>query len=199
MKFKEYLLEYTKYSIEHLISIRAVPLVPSMLDRLGYVEDNLEVYHLTNQRDLENLVKHQNKRSQISCFTSGGYELARLPSQPNVLLKLKGKAIIKGEKDLWSLVSVKGRRWLDQDARIKGNKITFGINGILQKIANNLGIDVDMYKISNSDLEKLINSLDKKTVYYYGGNKNFSIEEIVYVLKQLKPSLTISCGSKTIQ
>ncbi|MHA1416529.1 MAG: hypothetical protein ACTSRR_09760 [Candidatus Heimdallarchaeaceae archaeon] len=43
------------------------------------------------------------------------------------------------------------------------------------------------------------NSLDKKTVYYYGGNKNFSIEEIVYVLKQLKPSLTISCGSKTIQ
>jgi len=158
--FKGYLLEYTKHEINELISRGAIPLDPGMMDRLGFLEREQLGYHLTNDRYIEEMVKNQNKKKQISCFTKGGPELARLPSEPNILLILEGTTVIKGKTDIWTLVSTRDRRWLDIGSR--NPKLRFLVQGVLQSVANKVNIDIDMYKIKQIDLNQLILNLDKK-------------------------------------
>ncbi len=161
MSFKSYLNEYTKHNITRLISKGALPLDPSMMDRLGFSED-LEAYHLTNKIHLDDLYKNQNKHKQLSCFTVGGAELARIPSQPDVLLRLKGTAVISGQTDIWTLVSTRDRRWIDNADRTKGNKLYFRIQGVLSKIAKNYGFLGDVYSMQPEDIQKEIDALDRK-------------------------------------
>jgi len=181
MKFKTFvndqklLLEFSKYNISHLISIRAIPLIPSMMERLGFVDDNADVYHLTNIKELSTLKQNQNTRNQISAFTKGGPELQRLPSQVNILVKLRGRSIIEGTSDIWSLVDTKGRRWLDQTHRVPGNKLSFNINGILQKLFRTFDIqfidnekEKDISNIKAPELKQRIDSLPQsKQVKFY--------------------------------
>ena len=88
------LAEFTKHNLPSLISNYAIPLSTGMMDRLGYSEDGKTAYHLTNfQKHFNDMVKGQNKKGQISCFTKGGFELTRIPSQPDVLVKLQGKMV----------------------------------------------------------------------------------------------------------
>lgn len=161
--FKEYLEqknlnEYSKVPLSHLISLRAIPLSEPMMDRLGYSYET-EAYHLTNIRHLEGLVKIQKTKKQISTFSRGGPELARLPSQPDILLKLQGTAVVDGHSDIWTLVDTSGRRWIDQSNRVQNNKMTFRINGILQKL---LDTPDDVAKMKAAEIEKIINNMNNK-------------------------------------
>lgn len=158
MKFKQYINEYSKLPLSYLISLRAIPLSEPMMDRLGYSYE-VNVYHLTNSRDLAGLVKIQNTKKQISTFSKGGAELARLPSQPDILVKLSGIAVIEGNSDIWTLVDKQGRRWIDQSNRVENNKMTFRINGILQKLIQTTD---DVSKMKSAQVEKLINNLTSK-------------------------------------
>ncbi len=141
---QEILLEFSKWNIAGLIAKYMIPLSPGMMDRLGYSQEDKIAYHLTNyDKYFDSIVKNQGKKGQISCFTKGGFELTRIPSQPNILIKLKGKMIIDGDKDLWTLTSSRGVRWLDQDSRVRGNKLSFNIEGILRKLAKNYSLDFE--------------------------------------------------------
>ncbi|MCD6435241.1 MAG: hypothetical protein J7L15_02455 [Clostridiales bacterium] len=162
MNFKNYLnedaeilSEFTTHNIAGLISKYMIPLSPGMLDRLGYSENDKIAYHLTNfDKYFEDIYKNQGKKGQISCFTRGGFELSRVPSQPNILIKLKGKMIIGGNTDIWTVTSSRGVRWLDQDSRIKDNKLSFNIEGILRKLSKNYNIDFDELDIGIVNLSK---------------------------------------------
>jgi hypothetical protein len=162
MTFKTYLNEYTKRKISDLIANRAIPLSSPMMDRLGY-SFQTKAWHLTNHRHLEELVKNQNSKKQLSTFTKGGKELVRLPSQPDVLVELEGIAVLEGKKDLWTIVDTQGRRWIDHRARVKGNKLTFFIDGILTKL---LGVDVNGKKPGEvlDIIENLSNK--EKSIFY---------------------------------
>ncbi len=89
----------------------------------------------------------------------------QLPSQPDVLVMLEGTAVIEGNADIWTAVSTKGRRWIDITTRggKEAQKLIFGVNGILQGIAKNMGLDKDIYKMSWNDLEEYIIQLPQKT------------------------------------
>ena len=162
MNFKNYLnedeeilLEFSKHNIAGMISKYMIPLSPGMMDRLGYSEENKIAYHLTNfNKYFDMIYKNQGKKGQISCFTRGGFELARVPSQPDILIKLQGKMILGGDSDIWTLTSSRGVRWLDQDSRIKGNKLSFNIDSILRKLAERYNIDFEELDIGIVQLSK---------------------------------------------
>jgi len=154
------LLEYTQHNISELISIGALPLDPGMMDRLGFT-DNISAFHLTNKKHLKDMYKNQNKKKQISTFTVGGPELLRLPSQPDVLLTLKGTSVLSGETDLWSLVSTRDRKWLDHKHKVPGNKLYFLIQGVIAKIAKKYGLG-DTYNMKDKDIQAGIEKLNKK-------------------------------------
>jgi len=164
MTFNSYLLEetellneFSKHNIAGLIAKYMIPLSPGMMERLGYSEDNKIAYHLTNfSKYFEQMVKSQGKKGHLSCFTRGGFELARVPSQPDVLIKLQGKMIIEGDTDIWTLTSSRGVRWLDQDSRIKGNKMSFNIEGILRKLSKKYAIDFEELDIELVKLDQKI-------------------------------------------
>lgn len=158
--------EYSNHKISELIGLRAIPLTTGMMDRLGYSVDNRSVYHLTNIKHLEELVKIQNTKKQISTFSKGGAELARLPSQPNILVRLLGTEIISGSSDIWTLPDTNGRRWIDQTDRVENNKLTFMINGMIQKIFslyNVLENSEDVTKMSPKELQNFIDNLSNQT------------------------------------
>jgi len=96
-------------SMKELISLGYLPLSHDMMDRLGYSYDIDEAYSVTNSHYLKNIVKIQNTKKQISSFTKGGLELAKLPSNPNILLKLSGNVVIEAASDAWTLVDTQGR------------------------------------------------------------------------------------------
>ncbi len=159
---RELLLEYTKHPISELIAFGGIPLDPGMMDRLGFSETEQLAYHLTNSVNLEEMARNQGKKKQLSCFTEGGPELARLPSQPNILLILEGTSVIKGETDLWTLVSTRDRRWLDIN-KDKHSKLNFLIMGVLSSVAKKVKIDVDVYKTDPKTLAGMIDMLEDKS------------------------------------
>jgi hypothetical protein len=159
---EQLLNEYTKHNIAELIAFGGIPLDPGMFARLGFLEKDQEAYHVTNDNQLEKMAKNQHKKKQISCFTQGGPELARLPSQPNILLRLKGTSVLKGETDIWSLVSTRDRRWLDISTSTQaGEKLNFLILGVLSSVTKKAELAVDVYKTDPKTIAGMIESLSK--------------------------------------
>lgn len=76
------------------------------MKRLGYSQEGVKSFHLTNEVHLETLKNISKTNAQISTFTVGGPELARLPSQPNCLTVLTGTEVIRG-KVIFGLLSMK--------------------------------------------------------------------------------------------
>ena len=173
MSFKDHhsedqqiLAEFTKHEIPELIANLMIPLSPILMKKLGYHEDDKIAYHLTNfDKYFLDIYKNQGKKGQISCFTKGGFELTRIPSQPDVLIKLQGEMIIGGDTDIWTLTSSRGVRWLDHKGRA-GGKLGFYIEGILQKLLKEFSIDAE---IDNSKLiaSSIMNLSKKAQVQFY--------------------------------
>jgi hypothetical protein len=160
--FKSFLNEYTEREIHELIASRAIPLDEGMMKRLGYYQEDQEVYHVTNSRDLWGMADKQNKRkNHLSCFTKGGPELVRLPSQPNVLLRLIGDTIIEGETDIWTLTSWRGKRWLDIRGRKGAEKLELYVSGVLQKVFDYWDFGIDVYRAKPAEMSEAIYTLSK--------------------------------------
>jgi hypothetical protein len=161
--FKNFLHEFAQKPLPYLIANLSIPLDSGMMKRLGYFQDNIEAWHLTHMKYLPEMVKNQNKKKRhISAFTKGSYELARLPSQPDILLKLQGDAVIEGDTDLWSTTSVRGKRWLDIKGRLAADKLEFHMKAVLQKTLDAMQIQFNIYKQSSSDLEQILSNLSPK-------------------------------------
>jgi len=151
-KFKDYINENVKNiknaqgnnEISELIAFNSIPLSTTMMDRLGYSYED-EAYHITAVQYLEGLKKIQGSKKQISAFTVGGNELLRLPSNPDVLIKIEGNVVIGSESDMWTLIDKGGRRWIslrdskDNIGTSYGDKLSFFITGIKTKIVKSLG------------------------------------------------------------
>lgn len=148
-------------SISGLIAKRAIPLDLKMMDNLGYAYSDTTVYRVMNSRGLARLVKHQGSKNQISTFTQGGPELARLPSQPNVLVELLGTEVIRGKSDIWTLIDKTGTRWINQASKSDG-KLTFFIDGIITKIFKDFGFDLDIEAMTDAQIEQEILKLSSK-------------------------------------
>ena len=137
MNFKNFLLE--RSNIIALIKSYSVPVLPGMMSRLGY-SDHGTAYRVMNSKYLEDLIQKQGKKNNLSAFTKGGYNLARVPSLPNILVELEGTILINGETDLWSKRDQRGVLWLDQDRRVPGNKLSFNLQGIIDKLTKEIGV-----------------------------------------------------------
>lgn len=169
MKFKTYLNEYTTRKISDLIVRKAIPLVPSMMKRLGYYWEDIDVYHVTNSTHLDDMVKNQKKNKQISTFSRGGPELARLPSLPDILLKLNGDEVIKGDSDIWTLVDQENRRWLDIKRDTAGLKLRKFLVSLVQKAFDTAGVQAKIEESPNSDTEafKVVEGMTGKQKYIF--------------------------------
>ena len=138
MNFKKYLNEspvfgFTNY--DELINSVMIPLSEPLMKRLGYYFEDTVAYHATSLKSLPGLVKSQNTRKHLSCFTQGDYRITSLPSKPEIIVSLKGDEVISGPDDIYSFVDSSKRRWImiKQDYP-KGKKLRFMIKGIVDSI-----------------------------------------------------------------
>ncbi len=193
--FKEFLNEYTTRSTYLHIANRNIPLNSGLMKRLGYYQEDVQAYHVTNHKYLKEMAKNQNKsKKQISAFTKGGPELARLPSQPDVLLLLEGDAVISGDTDIWTGISGRGIRWIEIGHKSStsenkhAKKLKFYIDGVLQKLVDKYqikdqGKEINVYKLSDTKLGSILFDylieMDKKE--YQMLYKNY-IQEMEHML-----------------
>jgi len=113
-----------------------IPILPEMMKQLGYnFNEVITCYHFTNIKHLKEF-KNFSKKNQISCFSKPSLELTKLPSNPNVLLKIKGRIIIQGDSDIYTYIDDTGRRWIKIDAikSEESKKLVFFLEGIRRKI-----------------------------------------------------------------
>jgi len=168
------------YDEIQLIAKRAIPLKFSIMDNLGYTHQDTRAFHVTNYRDLDRLVEIQNSENQISTFTQGGPELARLPSQPNILVDLVGVEVIRGKSDIWTLVDKTGTRWIDHQNHSDG-KLTFFIDGIITKVFREFNKDLDIERMEESEIYKNLSSLSSREQSKF---LNRFVEEIEIFINQ---------------
>ena len=114
--FKEYLKEdasQSMYKPQQLMALGALPLTSTVMDRLGYKYDS-KMFHATDYKGLKNLIKLQGTKKQISAFTKGGTNLlTKIVVKPVFIVVLEGDIVMEGDSDLWTLLEVGGRRWLN--------------------------------------------------------------------------------------
>ena len=163
MHFKQYLNE--AWMVSELMAQGGVPLSIGMMDRLGYSEPDKIAYHLTNSRSLKEKYKLQNKEFHISCFTKGSVELSKLPSKPDLLLKVKGHSLIEADVDIFTEPSTKKRRWITSN----GTKLQKHMQGILFSSLRENGIvidDLDISDINNrKKITKILNNKNPKQIF----------------------------------
>jgi len=162
--FKQYINE-ARWKISELMAKGAIPLSYGMMSRLGYTQENKIAFHLMNSKNLKRKYKEQNTKTHISCFTKGSLKLSRLPSNPNILIKVQGISLIDAGVDIYTEPSDKNRRWITAI----NTKLQKFQEGILFKSLDVVGAS-DIYKNINikntKDQDKLsekIESLDKPT------------------------------------
>lgn len=161
-----------------LVANRAIPLYLPMMKRLGYSDTGVKVYHLTNTVHLKTLKSIENSQKQISTFTKGGPELARLPSQPNCLSLLEGTEVIRGKSDIWTTVDKNGMRWINHNVAERSTKfqLTFAIDGILSRLFREYEVDFDPDRQPTSEVLKHLKKVkDKKSFFkdYFKGIENW--------------------------
>ena len=147
-----------KRSYDELISNRCIPLELQMMKRLGYAYSGETVFHLTNDKHLSGLKKIQGSKAQLSTFTVGGPELARLPSQPNCMVVLDGTEVIRGKCDIWTTVDKDGMRWINHNVQERSTKfmLTFMIDGLLTKLLKEFGVDFNTEQQPSTEVLKYI-------------------------------------------
>ena len=158
MTFKTYLKEYL-WNISELMSMGAVPLTYGMMDRLGYIQNNTQAWHLIHSKNLPREYGNQNTKSHISCFTKGSLKLSKLPSSPNMLLRVEGTALISADVDIFTEPSSKNRRWITST----GTELQSNMFEILNKsltIVTKEPIDLKTHK--NYDYLEDIQKLSEK-------------------------------------
>jgi hypothetical protein len=155
-------------SYDDLISNRCIPLDLKMMNRLGYSDTGVEAYHLTNSVFLNGLKKIEKTDKQLSTFTVGGPELARLPSQPNCLIRLIGTEVIRGKSDIWTTVDENGMRWINHNVEERTTKfmLTFAIDGLLSRLFREFGVDFDADRQPSSEVLKAIKKVKDKTKFH---------------------------------
>jgi len=136
-----------------LIKKAMIPVSPKLLRDLGYNFDEvITAFHCTNANDLKTL-KHLPKNSQLSCFTKPSLKLTKLPSNPNVVVKVKGRAILQGASDLYSYLDDDGRRWI----QLPSSSLKFMIESIAKKLIKNYKTYSNkLYREYIKDVENLL-------------------------------------------
>jgi len=162
MKFKEYITERIDFGaeIKDLILDYKIPISPKMMYNLGYSDDEeIVAYHMTNAQDLKTLTE-LNSKSQISCFTEPSLELTKLPSNPNVLVKIKGRLLIESKTDLYTYLDYNGRRWIKLDSSKNklspGSKLKFQIQGITKSLLKQNLSNINLYKNYIKEVQELL-------------------------------------------
>jgi len=147
MKFKDFITEKNAQGntdMKTLIAMNYIPLSTPMMDRLGYSYED-EAYHVTSVQYLKDLKKLQGSKKQISAFTKGGNELMKLPSNPDILIKLEGNIVIEADSDMWTAIDSGGRRWInlvaakEENGTVHSERLAFFISGIKNKLRKELG------------------------------------------------------------
>jgi hypothetical protein len=168
MTFKQFLQERLDFGTEaeDLLKQGYLPLLPKLFKDLGYSEDNVTAFHMTNSNNIRN----RKKSDQISCFTKPSLELTKLPSRPDIVEKVKGRMLIKGSSDIYTYLDFKGRRWIklniDQHKSPAGKQLQF----MLRSFAKD-GITFDYYRkldeYMQKDGYKLLNKYLKEITFSY--------------------------------
>ncbi len=190
--FTDFLVEYISKSTYLQIAYRSLPLHQGLMKRLGYYQEDIQAYHVTNSAYLKQMYKNQNKaKTHLSCFTRGGNELSKLPSSPNALLLLEGDSVIEGNTDIFTSPDGRGVRWVDI-GYVKDNKhakkLKFYVDGVLQRLFDRYqikdnGKEVNVYKTDSIKLGNILFDylIDKKPKEYQQLYRDY-MEEIEHML-----------------
>jgi len=163
--FKEFLGERIDFGTEtiELLSHGMLPISPRMMDYLGYSYGEIVAYHMTNHHDYPKSGKLP-KKSQLSVFTKFDPELLKLPSNPDIVVKVKGRLLIEGRGDIYTFLDVNGRRWIKLNTTVHntgaGKKLEFFVRGIVSSVSKEYGEGT--FGFYREYLKKLQSFMDKQ-------------------------------------
>jgi hypothetical protein len=129
ISFTQYLEEKnypvpTAYKEWVLASDGYLPISPSILQKF---EKDITVYHITDIKGMQNVIKHQHGRKDLATFTRSSGSLSKgIYTKGEVLFTLEGKTSFASEVDASTFLDRNGIRWLSNfwDADIRNDLFT---------------------------------------------------------------------------
>ena len=191
MKFKNFLKELEEKYIagnrkkEWEMMIEGyMPLSPSLLkDFETFVP---KAYHITNFKNVENVIKSQNKKIDIATFTKGSVGISYgAIAGGDVMFTLEGYSSFRADVDFKSEVDRNGHRWLSpsyDDDNIVNNLFTVPMKKAIVKeynLDNRLQISDIVVDFDGQEMNKFIK-------FYFDTAKKLITSTL---LKKLKTSL----------
>lgn len=194
MRFLELFNERLDFGseVQDLLDQGMIPILPKMMNDLGYAEDDIEAYHMTNTNDIPDKIT---RKSQLSTFTKPSLELTKLPSNPDIVLKVKGRMLLKGSSDIYTYLDVNGRRWIKLDYRREN----------MTKESKQLHFMIKSISKSNSGMEyyrKLVQYLDDggyKLLNIHLKTVTFKYNELVLDRVQVLGYYSLNSSDKNIK
>ena len=140
-------------SIGDQLSQARIPITEEITKILDAKSKMIECYHATSIEYLDNTIKIQKSTNQISAFTHGLANLMNnISVYPDILLELKGKAMIQFDHDIISHPDKNGIRWLSTDGSDKSKFLQEAIKlKIVKDMLNILEINDDPYNYLNPE------------------------------------------------
>jgi len=134
-------------SIGEMLANARIPITEEITKVLDAKSKMIECYHATSLEYLDNTIKIQKSSNQISAFTHGLANLMNnISVKPDILLVLKGKALIQFDHDIISHPDQNGTRWLSTDNADKSNFLQEAIKlKIVKEMLNIADIQDDPY------------------------------------------------------
>ena len=171
--FKEFILEKAILKIDNptFIGLGYIPLSDKTLKNLGYTPKIITSYHATSLEYLDNLVKIQNKKTSVSTFTKNLSSIIKnITGKPDLVVELKGTAIMVEDFDIFTQVDENGLRWLSSTALFQDKKsFDFWYSGVMKKVFEEISkiTDVPLTELKSKEaveIVDIIQSLKKKDI-----------------------------------
>ena len=170
-----------------------LPLSPSIMKEFEIFMP--EVFHTTNARGLDTVIKLQGKKVDIPTFTRGSEGLAQgARTFTDFVIELEGYSSFSADTDMVTLLDRNGHRWLSKhaDAGVGFDGIIFKsfTVPIMKKLRIKYNFDVEerYYMIKEKMEEALenMNGKEKKEFikFYYDESKKLITKSLVQKLKK---------------
>ena len=115
-----------------------IPVSSAILDKVFPDKIRTAVFHVTDVKGGEDLIKLQNKKKSISSFffMDTSYLIQGIKAEGGVIAELDGNVIVSADSDIMSMPDKSGRRWISYADIARKIGFDDDLRGLIRDLAN---------------------------------------------------------------
>ena len=143
-----------------------IPLSSAIIDKVFPEKIQTVVFHVTDIKGGENLIKLQNKKKTISAFffMDTSYLMQGVKGGGGTIAELDGNVVVSAESDIMSMPDKQGRRWIELGTLAQFGAIEDDAVDVIHKLSDKYNPDSNVEKEGFGKYWQMQEKVDNKTL-----------------------------------